>query len=654
MQDTIRNFAIIAHIDHGKSTLADRLLELTGTISKESHEEQLLDRNPISRERGITIKLAPVRMSLKNSKFQTLNSKQFQNSNEKDQLGFRESDLGFSNSKEFILNLIDTPGHVDFSYEVDRTLACVEGVILLVDATQGIQAQTIANAYKAIEKNLVIIPVVNKIDLPSAQVEKTKKQLVDFLGVKEDEIFEVSAKTGLNVEKLLNALIYLVPSPKNVGVKSEGFPTCLAGRQAHAQSKETLDTYSKKDISAFPEASTGGKDRRDRSHELQALIFDSYYDSHRGVIAFVRIFSGQYKKGMKVRMHVNGKVFEVNEVGIFTPDLKPKDSLDEGEIGYVVTNLKDIHEVQVGDTITDQKGESPAVSGYKKVQPMVFASMFPTDTQDYLNLQKSLEKLALNDSSLDFSAIYSTSLGAGYRVGFLGLLHADVVRERLEREFNLHLVLTPPQVEYKVEKEQFYEPIVKLLIITPDAYVGNVMQLCESYRATFVTMDNKNQISLSYEMPMSEMVSDFFDNLKSVSSGYASLDWEFLRYDPVKADKLIILLNDDEVEEFSEIVVLERAQEKAYALTKKLREIIPRQQYEVKIQAKYKGKIIASERISPFRKDVLVKNSKTVGAGDVGRKKKLLEKQKEGKKRMKMIGKVEIPKEAFMKLFNKS
>jgi GTP-binding protein LepA len=571
----IRNFAIIAHVDHGKSTLADRLLELTGVVQPNSHDEQLLDRNPISRERGITIKLAPVRM----------------------------------NYKDYILNLIDTPGHVDFSYEVDRTLACVEGVISLVDATQGIQAQTIANAYKAIEKNLVIIPVVNKIDLPSAEVEKTKKQLVDFLGIKEDEIFEVSAKTGLNVKPLLDTIVEKVPAPSAHKINAE--------------------------------------------QELEGLIFDSYYDSHRGVIAFVRVFKGSFKKGLKVKLAANQTVFAIDEVGIFNPELSQKEELSFGEIGYVVTNLKDIHEVRVGDTLIAEKSKSTPLAGYRKVKPMVYASMFPTDTNDYLNLKKALEKLYLNDSSLEFSAIYSKALGAGFRVGFLGLLHADVVRERLEREFGLSLILTPPQVEYIQENDSYQEPYVKVMILCPQEQSGAVMQLCEHYRARFVTMDNLNQISITYEMPLVEMISDFFDKLKSVTSGYASLDWEFLRYEPVKADKLSLLINLDEIEEFSEIVVQERSFEKAGELVKKLRELIPRQQFEIKIQAKYKGKIIASEKISPFRKDVLIHNSKVVGAGDVGRKNKLLEKQKEGKKKMKMVGKVEVPKEAFMKLFKR-
>jgi len=575
----IRNFAIIAHIDHGKSTLADRLLELTGTVEAGHHEAQMLDQNPISRERGITIKLAPVRMKYEG----------------------------------YILNLIDTPGHVDFSYEVDRTLACVEGVVLLVDASQGIQAQTIANAYKAIEKNLVIIPVVNKIDMVNAEVDKTKKQLIDFLGISKEEIFAVSAKTGQGVKELLETIIEKVPPPNETSI-NQGL-TLVEGQT------------------------------------LQALIFDSYYDSHRGVIAFVRVFDGELKKGKKVWLSAANEAFEVQDVGYFKPELTSQESLSNGDIGYVVTNLKDIHKVSVGDSIvTDQ---SLSLPGYKKVKSMVFASIFPTDTGDYLNLQKALEKLYLNDSSLEFSSIHSTALGAGFRVGFLGLLHADIVRERLEREYDLSLVLTPPQVKFRHENNNFFEPYIKAMIVCPDSYVGVVMQLCQNYRGKFLNMDNKNQTVLEYELPMSELISDFFDNLKSASSGYASLDWEFLRYQQVKADKLELLLNLEPIDEFSEVVVEERAYEKASFLTSRLKDLIPRQQYEVKIQAKYKGKIIASSRLAPFRKDVLIKSGKLVGGGDFGRKRKLLDKQKEGKKKMKMIGKVEIPKEAFMKLFKR-
>lgn len=582
---SIRNFAIIAHVDHGKSTLADRLLEMTGVVGIGKHEEQLLDRNPVSRERGITIKLAPVRM----------------------QYG------------EHMLNLIDTPGHVDFSYEVDRTLACVDGVILLVDATQGIQAQTIANAYKALDKNLVIIPVINKIDMPGAEIEKTKKQIIDFLGVRADEIYEISAKTGVGVKAVLDSVIEKIPPPAN-------------------------DRFEMVNLKPMTTAT---------NQRLQVLIFDSYYDTYKGVIAFVRVFNGSLKRGMTVRMGHSQNNFIVSEVGIFKPDLTATDELLNGEIGYVATNLKDIHAIEIGDTMQLPRDDTPPLPGYKKVKPMVYASIFPTDTNDYLNFKKALEKLYLTDSALDFSGIYSTALGAGFRVGFLGLLHADVVRERLEREYELSLVLTPPQVEFKIEDGKFYEPIVKIFIYTPDNYTGAVMKVCEEHRAKFITMDNTNQIALTYEMPLAELITDFFDRLKSVTSGYASLDWELLRYEFADANKMELLLNNDPIEEFSEIVVTERATEKAQFLTKRLKDLIPRQQYDVKIQAKYKGKIIASERISPFRKNVLIHNSKVVGAGDVGRKNKLLEKQKEGKKQMKAVGKVEIPKDAFMKLFNK-
>ncbi len=568
----IRNFAIIAHIDHGKSTLADRFLELAKVVQPGKHEEQLLDRNPISRERGITIKLAPV------------------------QFGY----------KEHILNLIDTPGHVDFSYEVDRTLSCVEGVILLVDATKGIQAQTISNAYKALEKNLSIIPVVNKIDLAHANIESTKQQMVDFLGVKKEDIKEVSAKSGKNVEELLDFVLKKIPAP----------------------------TISK-----------------DEKNIVKALIFDSYYDSHRGVIAFVRVMKGEIKKGADLELAQQKVSFQALDVGIFTPDLKSLSTLSTGEIGYVATNLKDIHKVRVGDTIQSKKSTEHPLSGYKKAQSMVYASIFTTDTQDYLNLKKALEKLYLNDSSLEFSGIYSRALGAGFRVGFLGLLHADVVRERLEREYGLHLVLTPPQVEYKDSGKPgiILEPYVKLLVVTPPEYMPDVMRLCEEHRGIFITMDNKNQITLTYEMPLSEMISNFFDRLKSISSGYASLDWEFLEYRSVSADKMTILLNGEPIEEFSDVVVMQRAQQSAGNLVKRLKELIPRQQYEVKIQAHYKGKIIASERLSPFRKDVTQK----LYGGDRTRKDKLLKKQKAGKKKMKMVGRVEIPKEAFLKLFKR-
>ena len=566
----IRNFAIIAHIDHGKSTLADRLLELTGTVDKDRHEAQMLDANPISRERGITIKLAPVKMEYQDT----------------------------------VLNLIDTPGHVDFSYEVERTLACVEGAILLVDATQGIQAQTIAHTYKALEQNIVLIPAVNKIDMPAARVAETKVEISQFLGIDESEIFEISAKTGQGVSELLQAVIKKVP------------PAPLA-----------------------------------RTESVKALIFDSYYDQYRGVIAFVRIVDGTLKKGMKVHLHATNLTFEGTEVGIFKPALIPTASIGAGEIGYIVTNLKDIHQVQVGDTITLASSPSNALPGYRKVQPMVFSSMFPTDPDEYVSLIDAMEKLTLNDSALTFEPIFSKALGSGLRVGFLGLLHADVVRQRLEREFDANIVLTSPTVDYHETMEHgkkvFDEPIATVDIVTPQDYVGAVMRLAEEARATFLHMDNKSHVYLSYEIPMAELMGSFFDRLKTITSGYASLQWEFKEYRRVDADKLVIMLNLEPVDEFSEYIVAEKAYERGSELTSKLKELIPRQQYEVKIQAQYKGKIIASNRIAPYRKDV---TSELYG-GDRSRKDKLLKKQKAGKKLMKNIGSVEIPKEVFLKLF---
>lgn len=576
----IRNFAIIAHVDHGKSTLADRFLEITGVVKAGQHEEQMLDKNPISRERGITIKLAPVRMEYKG----------------------------------YILNLIDTPGHVDFSYEVERTLACVEGVILLVDATQSIQAQTIAHAYKALEQNLTIIPAVNKIDMPHAAVKKTKSELGEFLGVPEREIFEISAKTGQNVNDILLAVIAQLPSP--------------------AENIRRVQSYSTRRMEE------GGD-------QIQALIFDSYYDPYRGVIAFVRIFSGSIKKNDKIKLIATNQEFVADEVGYFTPDLKSQDKLSSGEIGYVVTKLKDIHWVRIGDTMTTLADSLP-LAGYRPTKPMVFASVFPTDADDFVKLKEALEKLTLNDASLTYSGIYSQALGSGFRVGFLGLLHADVVRERLEREFDLSIILTPPTVEYEIVSQgKFREPIADVTIVTPQEYVGSVMRLCEESRGTFKTMDNKSQVFLQYEIPLSEIVTIFFDRLKTITSGYASFDWSFKKYQDCDAGRLSILLNGDPVEEFSEYVVTERAYSRGSLITRRLKELIPRQQYEVKIQAQFKGKIIASTRIAPFRKDVTAK----LYGGDRTRKDKLLKKQKKGKKDMKNVGSVEIPKGVFLKLF---
>jgi len=572
----IRNFAIIAHIDHGKSTLADRLLELTGVVDATKHEEQLLDRNPISRERGITIKLAPVRMD------------------------YTLGDIDYE------LNLIDTPGHVDFSYEVERTLACVEGVVLLVDATKGIQAQTIAHTYKAIEQNLEIIPVINKIDMPQAMIEETKQQLVKFLGIDASTIHQISAKTGVGVKELLEVVINKVPAPAAAPI-------------------------------------TG---------DARALIFDSYYDVYRGVIAFVKVFNGSLKTNDALTLCATDADFLIEEVGSFTPELNPLPTISAGDIGYVVTRLKDIHQVRVGDTMVSKRSTLPSIEGYKNVVPMVFSSIFPTDPDDYLNLKNSLDKLALNDSALQYEPVYSKALGSGFRSGFLGLLHADVVRQRLENEFDMSIVLTAPSVEYinkapEGAKPQYEEPIAYVTVVTPQDYTGVVMKLCEESRGTFLSMDNQAQVVMYYDIPLAELMTYFFDRLKTVTSGYATLQWELKEYRPVDADKLVIMLNLEPVDEFSEFVVIERSYQRGRELVDKLKELIPRQQFEVKIQAHYKGKVIASARIAPYRKDVTAK----LYGGDRTRKDKLLNKQKEGKKKMKNIGAVEVPKDVFIKLF---
>ncbi|OGK15420.1 elongation factor 4 [Candidatus Roizmanbacteria bacterium RIFCSPHIGHO2_01_FULL_39_12b] len=593
----IRNFAIIAHVDHGKSTLADRLLELTGVVSRDKHEDQLLDRNPISRERGITIKLAPVRM----------------------QYPVLSSTLNVSRGTEYdeyILNLIDTPGHVDFSYEVERTLACVEGAILLVDATKGIQAQTIAHAYKAISQNLTIISVVNKIDSPQAQVEKTVSSLSNFLGIDPQTITKISAKNGTNVEILLNQIVKEVPSP---GVPGGVHPRGDLGWHIGSES-------------------------------AQALIFDSYYDPYRGVIAFVRVFGGSLSKGQKVKLHATNNEFIIDEVGVFSPDLIASSSLSSGEIGYVVTKLKDIHLVTVGDTMSDPQASSP-LSGYKKVKPMIFSSVFSTDEDALSELTMGLEKLSLNDSALTYEPVKSNALGTGFRVGFLGLLHADVVRERLEREFKVNVILTPPTVEYiQNERSQYLEPIAKVSVVVPSRYIGEVTRVANSSRGVFEHMDNPTDNAvITYTMPLMDLISGFFDTLKTVTSGYGSLDWELSGYQVVEVDKMEILLNDNPVNELSRYVIKDNSFQVGREICKKLKKLIPRQQYEVKIQAKFRGKIIASERVSPLRKDVTAK----LYGGDRTRKDKLLKQQKKGKKLMKQVGTVEIPKEAFLRLFVK-
>src|SRR3989344_3148684 len=610
----IRNFAIIAHVDHGKSTLADRILEITGVVEKGKHVEQLLDKNPISRERGITIKLAPVRMMYQmrcevvSGRLENEVGSGKSNDQKYQEIPLQNPASHVSHPtsyKDYLLNLIDTPGHVDFSYEVERTLASVEGAILLVDATQGIQAQTIAHTYKAIEQNLAIIPVVNKIDISHAQVKKTKEELSEFLGINENDIYEISAKTGQNIDELLKVFITTIPPP----------------------------------ISSLNAVGN-----------VRALIFDSYFDQFRGVIAFVRVFNGMIKKGEKLKLIATNCYFEVEEVGIFTPNIQSKEDLRSGEIGYIVTKLKDIHQVHVGDTIQSEKSLDDPLPGYRKNKPMVFASVFPTDSDDFVRLKDSLEKLSLNDASLSSVTINSKALGSGFRVGFLGLLHADVVRERLEREFDLSIILTPPTVEYKQKiknQNEFEEPITDVTIVTPQEYTGPVMRLCEQSRGRFITMDNKIHIYLHYEIPLAEIVATFFDQLKTVTSGFASFDWTFKKYESCDAGKLLILINGDPVEEFSEYVVTQRSQVRGQFLTSRLKDLIPRQQYEVRIQAEFKGKIIASTRVAPYRKDVTGK----LYGGDRTRKDKLLDKQKKGKKSMKNIGKIEIPKEVFLNLF---
>ena len=570
----IHNFAIIAHVDHGKSTLADRLLELCRVVKPNQHEDQMLDRNPISRERGITIKLSPVRMDYE-----------------------LEGEL-------HRLNLVDTPGHVDFSYEVERTLACVEGVVLLVDATQGIQAQTIAHAYKALEQNLTIIPVINKIDRPEAQVESVTRNLAEFLGIETKTILKISAKDGSGCEELLKEIVRRIPTPE-------------------------------------PRTETSA----------QGLIFDSYFDPHLGVIAFVRAFSGAFHKGDSLTLIGTETTFEAQEVGYFAPDIKPSDAINSNEIGYVVTSLKSIKHVRVGDTLTSKQAPARQLPGYKRVKPMVYAFIFPTDNADFEALKLAIGKLALNDSSLEYSGIYSQALGPGLRVGFLGLLHAEIVRERLEKEHNLNLVITPAQVEFKLEGGQFFEPIAKVNVITPALYLNAIMEIAYSYRAELTNTNNvntHNQVIMTLDMPLAELMgNNFFDTLKSISSGYASLDWEFTRFQEVDAAQLEILINLKEIPEFSQIVVKDKSYLIAQKYVHKLQKLIPRQQFEIKIQARYQNKIIASTRVAPYRKDVTAK----LYGGDRTRKDKLLNKQKKGKQTLKQIGTVAIPKETFVKLF---
>ena len=590
-QERTRNFSIIAHIDHGKSTLADRLIEETGLLSKRDMEDQILDNMDIERERGITIKLQAVRLIY----------------NAKD-------------GEEYILNLIDTPGHVDFNYEVSRSLAACEGAILVVDASQGIEAQTIANVYLALDNDLEVVPVINKIDLASARPDEVKAEIENVIGLDAENAPLISAKAGINIQDVLEAIVSDVPAP-------------------------------------------GG----DSDAPLQALIFDSYYDQYRGVIASVRVVQGKIKAGMKIRMMAIGKDFEVDEVGIFAKGLLPVDELSAGDVGYVNAGIKNVRDTRVGDTIT--AADRPAAEqlpGYKKVTSMVFCGIYPADGARYEDLKEALAKLQLNDASLLYEPETSIALGFGFRCGFLGLLHMEIIQERLEREFNLDLVTTAPSVIYKVIKtdgtelwvdnptnlpdpveiDTMEEPIVDATIMVPSEYLGAVMELCQERRGTYINMDyiEETRVSLHYELPLNEIIYDFFDALKSRTRGYASLDYEIMEYRPAKLVKLDILLNGELVDALSFIVHEEKAVGRGRAITKKLKESIPRQMFEIPIQAAIGNKIIARETLSALRKDVLAK----CYGGDISRKRKLLEKQKEGKKRMRQVGSVEVPQEAFM------
>ena len=592
-KEQIRNFCIIAHIDHGKSTLADRIMELTGQVSKRDMEEQLLDSMDIERERGITIKLTPVRM------FYTA-----------------------KDGKEYILNLIDTPGHVDFTYEVSRSLAACEGAVLIVDASQGIEAQTLANVYLALDNNLEILPVINKIDLPSAQPDVVKKEIEEVIGLPCDEAPLISAKQGLNIEDVIEQIVKQVPPPKG-----------------------------------------------DENAPLKALIFDSYYDNYKGAICFVRVFDGTVKAGDKIRTFMSNKEFDVTEVGVFSPKLMPKESLSAGEVGYIAASIKSVKDTKVGDTITlvDNPTESP-LPGYKQAQPVVFSGIYPADGSKFNDLKEALLKLQLNDASLTFEPDNSIALGFGFRCGFLGLLHMEIIQERLEREFDLEIVTTAPSVSYKVYKtdgsvleidnpshlpplseiDYMQEPIVSAEIYSPPTYLGPIMDLCSEKRGVFLDMTylDENRVKLSYHLPLNEIIYDFFDNLKSKSKGYASFDYELHHYERSDLVKLDILLNGDVCDALSLIVHREQAYTRGRIIAEKLKEVIPRQMFEIPVQAAIGGKVIARETVKAMRKDVLAK----CYGGDITRKKKLLEKQKEGKKRMRQVGSVEIPSEAFMSI----
>ncbi len=589
----LRNFCIIAHIDHGKSTIADRIMELTGQVSKRDMEDQLLDSMDIERERGITIKLAPVRMY-----YTALDG------------------------QEYEFNLIDTPGHVDFTYEVSRSLAACEGALLVVDATQGVEAQTLANVYLAIENNLEIVPVINKIDLASARIEETKQEIEDVIGLDAENAPCVSAKEGINIRDILEAVVHAVPPP-------------------------------------------GG----DTEAPLSALIFDSYYDNYKGVILFVRIKDGAVKVGDVIKTFRSERTYEVTEVGAFAPFLQPKETLSAGEVGYIAASIKSIEDVAVGDTVTNAlRPAAEPLPGYKSVRPVVFCGIYPLDGSKFLDLKEAILKLKLNDASLTFEPDNSVALGFGFRCGFLGLLHMEIVQERIEREFNLDIITTAPSVSYHVRKtngEEFFvdnpshlppvseieymeEPIVKAEIFTPPDYLGSIMDLCQDKRGVFKDMTylDTRRVKLEYRLPLNEIVYDFFDELKSRTKGYASFDYEIAGYEKSRLVKLDILLNGEVCDALSTIVHEDRAYARGRMLCENLKDAIPRQLFEVPVQAAIGGKIIARETVKAVRKDVLAK----CYGGDITRKKKLLEKQKEGKKRMRKVGTVEVPSEVFMQI----
>ena len=593
-QENIRNFSIIAHIDHGKSTLADRILEETGAITERERQDQLLDNMELERERGITIKLNAVQLKY------------------------------HCNNEDYLLHLIDTPGHVDFTYEVSRSLAACEGAILVVDAAQGIEAQTLANLYQALDNKLVIIPVINKIDLPNADIERVKKELMDTIGFDEEEILLVSAKTGVGIKELVEAIVERIPAPKG-----------------------------------------------DKSEKLQALIFDSYYDSYRGIVTLLRVVNGSIKVGDKVKMMATGAEYDVVELGINNPNEKKVNTLNVGEVGYLCASIKNIEDVKVGDTIT--LANTPALEpleGYKPMKPMVFCGIYPIESSRYPDLREALEKLKLNDASLQFEPETSQALGFGFRCGFLGLLHMEIIEERIEREFGIELIATSPSVVYEIELTdktiieidspakmperqkiaQIKEPYIKTNIFVPSNYIGAIMELCQNKRGNYISMEylDTTRVNIHYELPLSEIVYDFFDKLKSYTKGYASFDYEMIGYKTSNLVKMDILLNGEIVDAFSLIVHKDFAYSRGRAIVENLRKLIPRQQFEIPVQAVIGTKAIARADIKAVRKNVLAK----CYGGDVSRKRKLLEKQKEGKKRMKMVGSVEVPQEAFLAILS--